>query len=134
MIFYWLNVKNVGNFNLVFEFCLIKLKYKCLIYLYILTLVLDAPCCALLLFKYAGERLIVRQNRLPDDLDFDRENFEETQLSQTNENFGSGQNQNMTQNFNSSPTKITSDEPKIANEEQKQVIIKDIYKGYFFLF
>ena len=93
-------------------------------------MVLDAPCCALLLFKYAGERLIVRQNRLPDDLDFDHEKFEETQHSQTNENFGSSQNQDLTQNSNSSSTKITPDEPKISNGEQKQVIIK----GYFFLF
>ena len=72
----------------------------------------------------------MRQNRLPDDLDFDREKIEETQLSQTNENFGSSQNQDLTQNSNSSPTKITPDEPNIANEEQKQVIIE----GYFFLF
>ena len=65
----------------------------------------------------------MRQNRLPDDPDFDREKIEETQLSHTNENFGSSQNQDLTQNSYSSPTKITPDEPQIANEEQKQVII-----------
>ena len=64
---------------------------------------------------------------MPDDLDFDREKIEETQLSETNENFGSSQNQKLTQNSNLSPTKITPDEPEIANEEQKQVIIKDIF-------